>query len=160
MNPAITRPAPQQVMRDLRSGDAYALIEAMDCMPHGPLVDGEGNNPLHMVLLNPYVNHSAKLLEAVVSELLQQGIDPFARNKDGYTPRELAEDMAGIPDITDSQYGALNTVIWRLGEVEKQLRPEQNKRCVETDRDLSGNAHWAHRVLQKRQVEASRVREL
>lgn len=148
----------QQVMRTIRSGTVSALMETLDSIPSG-MVDAERNTPLHAVLLNPSVNGSAKLLDALVAEFVSLGVDPLAQNAKGQTARQLAEDMVAASNISDGQYGAINTVILRLGEMEKQLQPEKAPRTgIEKPQPPTQNESWVQTVLRDRQHSIEQAR--
>lgn len=150
MRPKPAEYSTQQVMRTIRSGSVPMLMQALDYVQDG-MVDADRNTPLHTLLLNPSVNSSAKLLEALTAEFIGAGVNPLAQNKDGQTPRQLAEVMVSAQNISDGQYGALNTIIMRLGEVEKQLQPEKHMRSsLDKAAALSQNESWVQTVLQGR----------
>lgn len=146
-------------MRTIRSGSVSAVMEALDCIPHDGAWDDQKNTPIHAVLLNPNVNSSAKLLEALVAEFVGMGVDPLAQNGQGQTARQMAEDMVSASNISDGQYGAINTVILRLGEMERQLQPQKTARSERTlPKPQTQNESWVQNVLRDRRQTTAHAR--
>lgn len=154
-----TQHAHENPMKILRNGGMDVLIDALDEVDVARDVDADGNTALHAVLYNHALGRSPRLMEAVVMELLQTGADPFAKNNEGQTPRELAcaiREADNLPEIT---YGAMSLVIWRLESIERELAGEKSPKTTERgfaareSKSQVNHDSWAQQVLKNRQVE-------
>lgn len=159
MPPKSEKQSAQQIMRAIRSGSVPMVMDVLDAVSQDGVADENKNTPLHAVLLNPSVNSSAKLLEALVAEFISAGVNPLAQNDEGQTPRQLAETMIMASNISDGQYGALNTVILRLAEVEKQMHPEKSvRRGIPKPEGMSQNESWVQNILRGREQHVAHTR--
>jgi hypothetical protein len=147
-------------LKTLRNGGIHELVDALDAVDTSA-VDAEGNTALHAVMYNPALGRSPRLLEAVMMELLQTGADPFAKNKEGQTPRDLANAIREAENVPDVVYGAMSMVVWRLETIEREMGAEEQEKSADTNftaRESTPKIErdsWAQQVLKNRQIHKS-----
>lgn len=134
-------------LRKIRSGNYWQVADAFAALPEVGITDENGNSPLHLALLNPFISRSSRELESVVITMLEAGEDPKAVNAEGQTPREMARQIRHIENLSDKQYGALGLAIWRLGEAEAK-----QKKALSQEVGSKSDESWVSRVNEAKQT--------
>jgi len=99
---------------------------AIETIKNVCLVDKYGNNPLHIIARNINKKHSYEL-NNWAKDLINKGVSPYTKNKDGLTPLEIAKNV--YDKFTSDDWGKMCESCWN----EKFETPKDWFACEKCD---------------------------